>query len=535
MNKNFVFFGVLFFAGYFFLACSSQDNTHVLFFNTSHGELRKNLTPPKNTASILTLPYGHTGQDPVNTTLETVLLPHTSTLKSAHAFATSHLTHPFLKTAQFEAKLHTQTLQIVDRLNQTQIGFPKYAPKISSSKTQSAQTLNITSPFESDASASIEGKRIYSSDQADIYIDSRYQNELSTEVAQTLGEKFVGVSLKRQETLFGVPSDIDQNGKVLIFFSAEEKVGSGVLGFFDPKDLLPAEALGGRASNEAEILYIRIPGPSDPLPLFHATLAHELFHLIHFNQKTLKRLLSNAPHVPFEETFINEGLAHLAEELSGWSSCTPLFVKTYLDCFNTTALFSQGPTQTVEACAPFASTSDSLPRRGGMMLFFLYLVQQFGIEYGSTSPQDIQGNGVLLLREWVRSENTGLKNIVHSTHENLDRLFGKFLVTLALDNTNLLNDDRYRLDEPFTDPITSQPRNIRMRSTWISQDQTVDIGALPFTEENPYAFELRAGMGKLHVTPAPPATLFDLSLTHTPKEPAMGTAVIFLPQAISKP
>lgn len=131
---------------------------------------------------------------------------------------------------------------------------------------------------------------------------------------------------------FGQPTDIDQNGKILILFTQEvnkltPRGSAGVVGGFTfERDLFPvnddpAHGLTGCAgSNFGEMFYVMVPDPngtvSDPrtktdvLNLTPATLAHEYQHLINAG----RRLYVNDASA-FEDTWLNEGLSHIAEEL----------------------------------------------------------------------------------------------------------------------------------------------------------------------------------------------------------------------------
>ena len=61
--------------------------------------------------------------------------------------------------------------------------------------------------------------------------------------------------------------------------------------------------------------------------------------MINFAEKTLRGFEStNGITFSTEELFLNEGLAHLAEELTGWGICTPILAKIYFDCFELSSL-----------------------------------------------------------------------------------------------------------------------------------------------------------------------------------------------------
>jgi hypothetical protein len=122
---------------------------------------------------------------------------------------------------------------------------------------------------------------------------------------------------------FGAPTDVDGNGRVLIFFShAVNEAGLGILGYATARDLLPkGGALGSCVgSNVAEILYVRVPdgifSPANAKLDVVATFAHEFQHVINAG----RRLFLNPDVNPTEEVWLNEGLSHIAEELAFYRS-----------------------------------------------------------------------------------------------------------------------------------------------------------------------------------------------------------------------
>ena len=127
---------------------------------------------------------------------------------------------------------------------------------------------------------------------------------------------------------FGEPSDIDSNGRVVIFFTravnelTPRGSSSVILGFYFSRDLLPSTGQGSCAgSNVGEMFYLLVPDPSgaasDPrshafvLSVSNGTVAHEYQHLINASRRLY---VNHAPEVN-EETWLNEGLSHIAEEL----------------------------------------------------------------------------------------------------------------------------------------------------------------------------------------------------------------------------
>jgi hypothetical protein len=128
---------------------------------------------------------------------------------------------------------------------------------------------------------------------------------------------------------FGDPSDIDNNGRVLLFFTKTVNdltppgSSSFIGGFFYARDLFPlvgtVDYAACGASNVGEMFYVMVPDPSrggvfskaNVASEVYGTLVHEYQHLINAS----RRMYVNSAATDFEETWLNEGLSHIAEEL----------------------------------------------------------------------------------------------------------------------------------------------------------------------------------------------------------------------------
>lgn len=134
---------------------------------------------------------------------------------------------------------------------------------------------------------------------------------------------------------FGMPTDIDNNGKVHIIFTravnamTPANVNYIVGGFFYVRDLFPKQATqqlqACPSSNQTEIFYMLAPDPNGAVngnvrsknyvrSSSLATLAHEFQHLINSGRRLIiNRVPGNSP---WEEVWLDEGLSHVAEELA---------------------------------------------------------------------------------------------------------------------------------------------------------------------------------------------------------------------------
>jgi hypothetical protein len=250
---------------------------------------------------------------------------------------------------------------------------------------------------------------------------------------------------------FGQPTDIDKNGKIIIFFTKEVNKltprGSPgfVGGFFYERDLFPTtdtpEFEGCAGSNVAEMYYSLVPDPAgtfsdirkktDVLNVTPATLAHEFQHLINAG----RRLYVNDAN-DFEEVWLNEGLSHIAEELLYYrvahlaprqnigiteikkdAASVNAFNNYQGDNFGRFEIFLGKPSQT-----SVYADNDSLETRGATWHLLRYLADHRGSSDADT---------------WSQLVNTTLIG-----KENLSHVFGSTYMTQIRDwATTVFSDD----------------------------------------------------------------------------------------------
>lgn len=202
---------------------------------------------------------------------------------------------------------------------------------------------------------------------------------------------------------FGAPSDIDNNGRVIMFFTRAVNEltptgASGVtLGFFYSRDLYPRTTAPGpcAGSNAAEMFYLLVPDTGGVIngnkrskalvtTLTNGTVAHEYQHLINAS----RRMYVNGVGTTFEERWLDEGLAHVAEELnffhaSGRSPRANLDASGFQDSLFTSAYSTFAINNTrryaqylarPESQAPigFDSFDDDLATRGAIWNFLRF-------------------------------------------------------------------------------------------------------------------------------------------------------------------
>lgn len=162
--------------------------------------------------------------------------------------------------------------------------------------------------------------RVYENDDLVLYQDStqRVTKPIEAGPAQQLLDHYSLYGKKVVEDYFGKPSDIDGNGKVVVF--ASPVVESGVAAFVWSGDFFRATGTGGcAASNEREIIYFStdlIVGLAASSGNFQAleTMAHEMKHVVSLYHRIAASLrIGSAQYHP---TWIEEGTAEIAGEMS---------------------------------------------------------------------------------------------------------------------------------------------------------------------------------------------------------------------------
>ena len=269
----------------------------------------------------------------------------------------------------------------------------------------------------------------------------------------SIAATFDGVVDAIDTRAFGSPSDIDNNGRVVLYFTSAvnaltpEDAGYYVGGFFYGRDLLPASgsspAGSCAASNTAEMFYLLVPDPNGAINnnVFTrtfvsnatiSTVAHEYEHLINAS----RRLYVNTGATDFEETWLDEGLAHMAEELVfyGRSGLTALSnidatllrsSNAYRTAFNTDGISNFGRLGSFinnpSANSPYAD-NDSLATRGATWAFLRYAIDQ-----QSASQETV-------LYRLVNSTTTGLVNLRSVFGGDLTPLFRDWATSFVLDD-----------------------------------------------------------------------------------------------------
>lgn len=234
------------------------------------------------------------------------------------------------------------------------------------------------------------------------------KNGFTTTDYQRYATKFDTLVFPLDSSAFGAPTDIDANGHIVLVFTravnelTQANSSSFVGGFTFSRDLFPIAGSartgsGCTASNEGEYFYLLAPDPLGEIngnkrttgfvdTTTTVTIAHEFEHLIN----GARRIYVNTAATDFEAKWLDEGLAHIAEELlfyreSGYSPRSNLDIASLRASQRTVSAYNMDMTanagryrlylQNPSNSSPYAG-NDSLTTRGGAWNLLRYLADQ---------------------------------------------------------------------------------------------------------------------------------------------------------------
>lgn len=400
-----------------------------------------------------------------------------------------------------------------------------------------------------DSGAEVTGEVKFVGQHFTVVEDVQLAGQFSNADYQEIGLQLDATVYPTVTSYFGDPADLDGNLTVIALITAEvnKLTASGsnsiIAGFFFSGDLIPRSQCA--ASNEGEIFYLIGPDPSGTHgptisldfanTLARTTVAHEFLHLINSERRTV---MSNGPR---EEAWLDEALAHLAEEVSGFAAAglgtrdnldlaTAVASDLQLEAFNDFHLLNldrfagfmhAGPEQTRalgDTGGGDPGGVESLDFRGFGYGFARWLGSQFGPTGNGVLPGSQEELLFQFLSEGGPSNLTGIANVeaavqsVAGASLQWDELLSLYLGSLVMDDNapagleprmqnrtwdlralfEQLNGSNLGDNVPFNRPYPLVPTVVSFGST---MDQTL-------------SFTLNSSTGK-YVTIRSPATMPD--------------------------
>ncbi len=334
----------------------------------------------------------------------------------------------------------------------------------SSAAPDTLHNFQVLSSFTSSTWATVTARLAYTGSNLLLYLDTLAPAGFTPTQLQTFGQYFDQTLWAIDTTAFGQPSDIDQNGRVIMLMSkvvnadtpaATCSTQGFVAGFFNPEDFSGAS---DPHSNQGEIFYSIVPDPNGVASCTHSVdevgfdvpsvFLHELQHLISYSQHVV--VGGGQPAA----SWLDEGMSIAAEELGSLyyeTRCPPPSCRT-------------DPAQLFPDSAQ------------GFVQSFLYDSYQFGLLPDTASitlesdnqPGDSWRGGAWLLVRWLVDQGGpgkyrqlelgpagGVADIELATGRPFPALFADFGLALYTDSLPGLP----RTTAPAVDRFTS--RNLR--------------------------------------------------------------------------
>jgi hypothetical protein len=275
-----------------------------------------------------------------------------------------------------------------------------------------------------------------------IYVDQEAPtgpNGLSDAVLTELGGWFDRDLYPLAVSTFGPESDVDNNDRVIVLMTPvvngltpSSDCSVAVFGFFFGLDLLLDLNPPDPNSNRGEVFYSLVPDPQAQFGCARSVerveesvptvFIHEFQHMISFNHHVL---INDGPD---EETWLDEGLAHMAEEVAARFYENKYGPPPPPRLFNDTAnifiaanlansySYLENPGRT--SLTLFESTG-SLEERGASWLFLRWLA-------------DLTDSTVF--RQLVQNDLAGIANVEAVAGESFETLFADFALALWTDS-----------------------------------------------------------------------------------------------------
>ena len=261
---------------------------------------------------------------------------------------------------------------------------------------------------------------VATSSRAEAWVDNNISriyatnpNAITTAEAQAQINRFSETTYPVVTSVFGDPSDVDGDGKLLFLYTELVDQAGGIAGFYRAKSLFSAS--DGGDGNAADMMYIGLAGQAST---YESLLAHEFQHLISYNQHVLIHEGVN------EISSINEAMSHVAEDLIGQhvQGGNANLVRTYAKAPEIYSILSE-------------SKLDK-GVRGTAYTFVRSMIESFGDD---------------VLSSLVKTELSGIANVEAVSGQTFEQVYETYLARMFLAGSGLNTSFDYAYPF-FTDP-----------------------------------------------------------------------------------
>ena len=248
------------------------------------------------------------------------------------------------------------------------------------------------------------GKRVQ------VYVDANDDGQVDPETVDAVVSVFDDKVFPVAAKLFGQAKDVDADGRFTVLLSSWlTRMGGGrnpVDGFVRGADLdlgLPAPF-----SNHCDMMYLSASLKAGPH--LRTVVAHDYTHAVTFSAKAFDAA-DGGYHGQEEEGWIDEALAHLVEDLHGFS-------RTNID-YRVSGFLSRPESYRLVVDDYYAADLfRSHGNRGGTYLFLRWCADRFG---------------PALITDLIRSDKRGVANLEAATGRSFESLYREWTVALYMD------------------------------------------------------------------------------------------------------
>ncbi|MFH1807452.1 MAG: hypothetical protein ABIJ09_01810 [Pseudomonadota bacterium] len=270
-------------------------------------------------------------------------------------------------------------------------------------------------------------------------------------------QKLEAVVVPREEQIFGAISDVDSDGKLALLLSYTVNQ-YGARAYVSPCDIGALQGCGG-GGNGGEIIYFNIPDPTDMASSANGlteTVAHELSHLIYSYHK----LILNGVSADGENIYLTEGLAALAQDLTGYNNGNQFVWAAAIDMADYYGGDDNYSAQALSINDMFrGSTYYNADRdgalRGGSYLFLRFVFEQMGGMQVDSSGTLTDGGGIAWIQDLYDAPEQGVEALEQTTGRALWDLALDWYTAIAATGRGVSVDPSMVYAERFVDPITT--------------------------------------------------------------------------------
>ncbi|WP_408955167.1 hypothetical protein [Natroniella sp. ANB-PHB2] len=310
-----------------------------------------------------------------------------------------------------EDQIRAKEMELIEDNDYQQLEQRTTTKEYSFYETKDFYVPNLINPTDEEEPI-VTAKMVGAGEHIYVFVDKRA--DLKLNVVDRLVEEFDTNIYPILTEKFGQPSDVDNNEKIMILLTKFNNPNTS--GFFYPDDL----RRDVEQTNFNDLLYLNLEkGTGRNL---YPTLAHQFQHLIFYNQKL-------AANRQVDDIWINEGLAKLAEKVTG-----------YIDYGQEGWSWDGGNdwvySQSTAHPGYFMLTDEiavigeelSIPYLGGVGLFTVYLYEEYGVE---------------LLTTIMTAQESPQQVIIEETGLELEQIFLNWITTNITDRVARVDSSVY--------------------------------------------------------------------------------------------